>query len=213
MKGDSDPRRRAWDRKYSCEHPLWRGPGEVPSGAGPGIRCLELGCGDGKTLRALLATGAEVVAMDLSGPALRSCRRRMTGPYEAELVRADVRDLPFLDGAFDMVMAHHVMDHLLLDERMRLAAEAVRVLTPGGRLSLRVFSMEDMRFGKGEEVEPCTFLRQDGITYHYFSPEEARGLFPGLAVLEMESRREAKTFQGDRRVRSEVLVVLRRPIG
>lgn len=211
MKGDSDPRRGAWDRKYSCEHPLWRGPAEPPVGAGPGVRCLELGCGDGKTLRALLATGAEVVALDMSGPALRSCRRRMTGPNEAELVRGDVRDLPFLDQAFGMVMAHHVMDHLLLEERLRLAVEAVRVLAPGGRVSLRVFSREDMRFGKGEEVEPCTFLRADGITYHYFSPQEAQGLFPGLTVLGMEARREAKTYRGERHVRAEVAVILRRP--
>src|SRR5690242_15239305 len=42
----------------------------------PGMRVLELGCGTGALTRKLLARGAQVTAVDWSGPMLQRARRR-----------------------------------------------------------------------------------------------------------------------------------------
>jgi len=45
-----------------------------------------------------------------------------------------VLDLPFADGAFDVVISQHVQMNIA--DKARLYAEAWRVLAPGGRLAL-----------------------------------------------------------------------------
>lgn len=204
-------RRQAWDRKYSTAHPLWRGPSTAAFEAGPGKMILELGCGDGKTLRSLLATGATVVALDFSAKAVRCCRGWLAPGAFVHLLQAQVGRLPFAPRSFDLVVAHHILEHLYLEERRALATEALRVLSPGGSLSFRSFSQEDMRFGKGEEVEERTFLR-DGVLHHYFSSEEVRQLFQGFEMPDMiPIRSEMKLFKGESHVRSTIELVLFKP--
>lgn len=52
------------------------------------------------------------------------------------LVRADLEALPFEDGAFDLVIANHVLEHV--GDDARAFAEVRRVLRPGGAAILQV---------------------------------------------------------------------------
>jgi SAM-dependent methyltransferase len=99
-------------------------------GPGPG-RCLDLACGTGLTLPELAALGWRVTGVDLSGDQLRLGRRRAAG-CGAALAQADAAVLPFRDGSFDAVVS--LFTHTDLDDPARAAAEAARVLRPGGRL-------------------------------------------------------------------------------
>jgi SAM-dependent methyltransferase len=99
-------------------------------GPGPG-RCLDLACGTGLSLPGLAGLGWEVTGADLSGDQLRLARRR-AAECGAALVRADAARLPFGDGSFDAVVS--LFAHTDLDHPGRAAAEAARVLRPGGRL-------------------------------------------------------------------------------
>jgi SAM-dependent methyltransferase len=47
-------------------------------------------------------------------------------------VRADVRDLPFDDGSYDLIESHHVIEHLDRRDGERALKEWHRVLAPGG---------------------------------------------------------------------------------
>ena len=72
-----------------------------------GRRVLDLGAGTGVAGRAALAAGAEqVVATDLAEAMLR-----MIGPAQHP-VAADAVELPFRDGAFDLVLAAFCLNHL-----------------------------------------------------------------------------------------------------
>ncbi|MEU0558355.1 class I SAM-dependent methyltransferase [Dactylosporangium sp. NPDC006015] len=57
---------------------------------------------------------------------------RLTAVPSARVLRGDVTRLPFADGAFDTVLANHMLYHL--DEPPAGVRELVRVLRPGGRL-------------------------------------------------------------------------------
>jgi SAM-dependent methyltransferase len=98
------------------------------AGPGPGC-CLDLGCGTGFHLPLLHALGWTPTGIDLSGDQLRLARER-AGEL-AELVQADASDLPFADGAFDLVFS--AFTHTDIDEFAVAAAEGTRVLRPGGR--------------------------------------------------------------------------------
>ncbi len=98
-----------------------------------GQRILELGCGEGALLRTLFHHGAEpdkTAGVDIDSG--RSRRARATG---AHVGVADIAALPYRDGAFDLAFAFTVFSSVLdRAARRRAAAEAMRVLRPGGLL-------------------------------------------------------------------------------
>jgi len=163
---------------------------------------LELGVGNGKGL-SLLPPEAMPIGLDFSLPALRSCREL----YDIPLVRGDVTSLPFRDGSFPSVCASHILGHLLEDGRKRAAEEIVRVLAPGGNIFVNVFGEEDMRCGKGHEVEERTYERGNGIICHYFIEGEVEALFPSKSTARSWERRVDKRFHGIDEVRQERRII------
>ncbi len=83
-----------------------------------GRRVLDVGAGDGRLARILRGAGAHVVAVD-------------PDPDMAGLT-VGLPDLPFEDGAFDLVVAAFVVNHL--DDPRAGVAEMARVTAPGGRV-------------------------------------------------------------------------------
>ena len=194
--GTTRDQRIAWEEQYESPHPVWRGPGEVEPGLPADGHVLELGCGNGKTLAALGPRHGLIVGVDFSRNALRTCGRLEGSMAELRLVQADMLDLPFPDGLFDLVLCYHVLDHALAAERGRAAREIVRVTRPAGAISFRGFAAEDLRAQKGSEVEPRTYARGRGLIYHYFDGPEVGVLFPGTRLAALEKRSKARRFRG-----------------
>jgi ubiquinone/menaquinone biosynthesis C-methylase UbiE len=98
----------------------------------PGDHALDLGCGDGRFTGLLAAAGAQPVGADVAETALR--RARAAHP-DIDFVRAEVDGaLPLQDGAFDVVWASEVIEHVA--DTARWLSEVRRVLRPQGRLLL-----------------------------------------------------------------------------
>jgi ubiquinone/menaquinone biosynthesis C-methylase UbiE len=95
-----------------------------------GDRLLDLGCGEGDFAAAAAAAGAEVVGADVAQAALERAGRRHPD-LRLELVPPH-GPLPWDDGAFDVVWASEVVEHVA--DTARWLSEVRRVLTPGGRL-------------------------------------------------------------------------------
>jgi SAM-dependent methyltransferase len=96
-----------------------------------GRRILDAGCGSGPLFAALRDRGAIVTGFDASTGMLELARRRLGA--DAALHVADLGSpLPFLDGAFDDVIASLVLHYL--EDWVAPLAELRRVLKPGGRL-------------------------------------------------------------------------------
>lgn len=91
---------------------------------------LDLGVGDGQTLRAVTACRGLLVGLDRSAPALRAARRLL----EVPLVRGEADRLPFREAAFGVVLAADLLHHLDDEALAKTLAEAHRVLRASGRL-------------------------------------------------------------------------------
>jgi 2-polyprenyl-3-methyl-5-hydroxy-6-metoxy-1,4-benzoquinol methylase len=96
-----------------------------------GRRVLDAGCGTAYG-SAMLAAGAatSVVGVDRAESVLASVRGDM--PDNVELATADLRELPFNDDSFDLVVCFEVIEHIA--EPGAVLDELTRVLEPNGIL-------------------------------------------------------------------------------
>ncbi len=94
---------------------------------------FEIGCGPGRTLAQLAA----IPSVSLSGIDLSPFMLELAADRAGDAVQlrqANATLLPFKAESFDLVLALHVLGHMPPLEATVAAAEAVRVLRPGGRL-------------------------------------------------------------------------------
>jgi ubiquinone/menaquinone biosynthesis C-methylase UbiE len=103
-------------------------------------RILDVPCGWGRHAALFAEQGYDVVGADLSYDLLR---RGAAGP---RYVAADVRQQPFADAYFDVVINVFTSLGLFLDDAEDLAAlrEAHRLLKPGGRFLLESMHRDDV---------------------------------------------------------------------
>jgi ubiquinone/menaquinone biosynthesis C-methylase UbiE len=203
--------RAAWNEDYQKRGDLWGGaPPPLPD-LPAGATVLELGCGNGKTLVALARRSWRVTAVDISHQAV-SLARQHPATSEVSFAIADAEHLPFREQVFDAVFLVHVIGHVPEKGRRAVASEVCRVLRPGGAAFFRGFSIEDMRAGKGTEVEEQTFRRGDGIITHYFTEAEVADLFAPLTPLLVRTDRWELRVRGRDLPRAEVEAVFRRPV-
>lgn len=120
-----------------------KGLGAIPNR--PFARSLEIGAGTGYFSLNLLRAGVlrQATCTDLS-PGMLSTLKANASEHglAVKAVRADAEDLPFADGAFDLVLGHAVLHHI--PDLPQAMAEFARVLRPGGTI---LFAGEPSRYG------------------------------------------------------------------
>ena len=104
---------------------------------------LELGCGTGRVALPLARRGSRVVGIDRSASMLARARTRVTRAKlhsSIQLIRGDIRHLPFPDKTFALVMAPYGILQSLLDEQLLSATlkDVRRVLTRDGIFGLEL---------------------------------------------------------------------------
>lgn len=105
---------------------------------GEGKRVLDLACGTGLATAAAARRGAVATGRDFSAAMLREARAANPGQT---FDHGDAETLSYPDGAFDAVVANFGMHHFPRPERA--AAEALRVLRPGGRFAFTAWAHPD----------------------------------------------------------------------
>ena len=105
----------------------------------PGRSLLDVGCGPGTLtcdLARLVAPG-RVVGIDAAEEVVQAARAEATrsGPDGVRFEVADLFALPFPDGAFDVVHAHQVLQHVA--DPVAALVEMRRVCRPGGLVAAR----------------------------------------------------------------------------
>ena len=113
----------------------------------PGLRILELGCGDGTLWTdnlSLLPEDISITLSDISNGMLRDARRAIGSSDTRFAFRAfDCRKIPCKDESFDLVIANHVLFYC--DDIPAVLKEVRRVLAPGGRFLCSAYGKAHMQ--------------------------------------------------------------------
>ena len=115
----------------------------------PGLRWLDVGCGNGAFTEVLIArcAPAEVIAIDPSDGQLAYARAR-PGTKMAQFRVGEAQSLPFPDNSFDAAAMALVIN--FLSDPVKAAAEMARVVRPGGWVATYMWDVP----GGGLPVEP-----------------------------------------------------------
>lgn len=92
-----------------------------------GGKMLDVGCGNGRYLLTMRQLGWQVQGVEFSADGVRACQMSDLPVHHGDLASAQ-----FEDNAFDLITAHHVIEHV--PEPDVFMAELARILKPGGRL-------------------------------------------------------------------------------
>jgi SAM-dependent methyltransferase len=109
-----------------------------------GARILDVGCGFGGTIAHLneRLSGCRLVGLNIDDRQLARARQLVSARpgNSVQFVQGDACELPFGEGAFDIVLAIECIFHF--PSRRRFFAQAARVLRPGGTLALSDFVVD-----------------------------------------------------------------------
>jgi demethylmenaquinone methyltransferase / 2-methoxy-6-polyprenyl-1,4-benzoquinol methylase len=115
-------------------HRNWKRRVAELAGVAPGCRALDLCCGTGDIAFALARRGAETTGLDFSSEMLAVASQRHLKYVISNLrfIQGDAQQIPFPDGAFDIVTIGYGLRNLTSWERG--VDEMFRVARPGARL-------------------------------------------------------------------------------
>jgi ubiquinone/menaquinone biosynthesis C-methylase UbiE len=113
------------------------GPLRQALAGAPGPRLADIGGGTGNYARALRDDGWDPVVVDREPAMLAQAAAK-----GLETIEGDAQRLPLADGSVDAAMLVSMLHHV--EDQNAALTEARRILRPGGRLVLMVFTREDV---------------------------------------------------------------------
>ncbi|CUH46318.1 class I SAM-dependent methyltransferase [Ruegeria atlantica] len=135
---------------------------------------LDIGCGSG-AIAVLLAQdlgAANVTGIDVEAPVCAAARDRVrrTGlEGKIEIIEVTPGPMPFADGTFDVVFSKDSIIHI--PDKVAMAAEACRVLKPGGH-----FAASDWLTNHDGEMSPemAHYVKMEALEFQMASPSKYR---------------------------------------
>ncbi len=102
----------------------------------PGMRVLEIGCGEGGVLKAFINRGCEGVGVELDAPRIEHAKEYLPEDIAAGRLHFVVKDIYLVDiekdfnGLFDIILLKDVIEHI--HDQARLIGWMKKFLKPGG---------------------------------------------------------------------------------
>ncbi len=138
-----------------------------------GERVLDVACGTGNTAVMARARGAAVTGLDLTPELLAVARQRAAeeGYDDITWQEGDAENLPFPDGAFDVVVSSCGL--MFAPDQQKVAAEVARVTRRGGRVAIQAWT-RDGGVGRMFQVSSAYVSPPPGVPSPFDWGDEAK---------------------------------------
>jgi len=192
-----------WSSKYKAEGLIW---GREPTAAvrlfadflagRQVLNILEVGCGYGRDSAYLAKKGFFVTGVDSSGVAIELASKTWVSNPGVVFFVGRGESLEFPDKTFDALWSSNFLHLFEKKKRDVILREMRRVLVKRGVLGFSVASVNDPKYGEGEQLGDKTFL-VGGKLMHFYDEGEVREAMEGFNTMEViEVREEEKRASG-----------------
>ncbi|SEL21508.1 phosphoethanolamine N-methyltransferase [Roseovarius azorensis] len=158
---------------------------------------LDIGCGSGAIAVLLVREhgAAHVTGIDVEDPVCAAARARVAAAGLSDRITVEKvvpGPFPFRDQSFDVVFSKDSIIHI--PDKEALAAEAFRVLKPGGR-----FAASDwLRSHDGApSAEMAHYIRLEALDFAMASPERYRAAMDGAGFRDVELVNRSPWYAGE----------------
>jgi ubiquinone/menaquinone biosynthesis C-methylase UbiE len=131
------------------------------------VRILDLGAGTGRIGRAFIAAGDDYIGADTSFAMLREFQ---ASAKQGFLAQADGRQLPFRNGAFDLVLLMHVLSGT--HDWQEIVKESRRVVRVGGAVAVGHTARSESGIDAQLKRELLSILEEMGVSWR--QPRESK---------------------------------------
>ncbi|WCN36258.1 class I SAM-dependent methyltransferase [Aneurinibacillus uraniidurans] len=140
-----------------------------------GEKVLDIGCGTGIYSLLLASKGVNVTGIDISTAMLKKAKEKAEKSRQAiSFLEGDIHHLPFADHTFDLVISNLVLE--FVDSPEDVLAEAMRVVKPGGRLTVGMIGKQSewasLYEKQGKDKKKSVFSGA-----HFFTVQEIKELY------------------------------------
>lgn len=178
--------KKVWDIEYKQHRIKWHKDTQTLPKILKNKIVLELGLGNGKTLRSILKQKPkETIAIDFSGEAIKHAKKEFT---DTKFIKADITRMPFPKEQFDVVVCYYLLNNLSEKERKRALSEIYRVLKKKGKLIFEDFAVGDFREKESKIISQHTIQKKNGIVCHFFTIKELKTLFKNFSQLKFQEK-------------------------
>ena len=153
-----------------------------------GKAVLELGAGNGKTLRAIVKQNPKsITAIDFSEEAINKAKE-LFEEDKILFLKGDITSLKFKE-EFDVIVCYYILNNLLEKERKNAIEQIHNALKPGGIILLEDFAVGDFREKEYlRKIEQNTIEKKNRIICHFLEKGELVSLFKNFKDMKISTK-------------------------
>ena len=177
-----------WETAFSTNPTMW---GETPAENARtvldlfqkhGIKTMLVpGFGYGRNAKVFHGQGIAVTGIEISETAIARARKYFGS--EVVIHHGSVTDMPFDNALYDGIYSYSLIHLLNKTDRRKLIDACYQQLKSGGLMIFVALSVNDKRYGAGEEIAPNTFLSPHGLQLYFYDKAAIDDEFGNYGIL------------------------------
>ena len=207
LSGGFDDPRQFWDQRFAAPEYIFGTAANVflisqQARFKPGVRVLDIACGEGRNAVWLAQQGCEVAAVDISPVAIEKAGRLAADRgVRVSFEVGDLRTWRWPQSAFDAVVSIFIQ-FATPAERTRMFGGFMRTLKPGGVLLLQGYTPRQLEYKTGGPPQAD----------HMYTESMLREALPGMEILHLREHEDVLS-EGTKHVGMSALIdlVARKP--
>lgn len=192
-----------WESAFKSNERMW---GEAPTDNARSVlkilqeqnikSVLIPGFGYGRNAKVFYEDGFQVTGIEISKTAIKRARKHFGS--DVTIFHGSVTDMPFDKTQYESIYCYSLLHLLNKPDRKKILDACYSQLQPNGLMIFVALSINDKRFGLGEEVEKNTFYSPHGLTLYFYDEAAIEEEFANYNIIEAKEINEPEEDPNER---------------